>query len=199
MDMYEERPPEIFTGGYFDQAANALRKRLAEDRPLLVMSFGLKYQGPNPSKYKIEGKYDIPVGFKALKTVDCSRIPTGTHGTFGPEFQIVYLPQSPTPEDFTVFEWNANIAEIWDQATVATSAEAISLLCSQSCFYFILSLLWVFFRDFPAVPDGHRGQGGPRHETLQSRTRSEQLQIEKCHMNLVNPLLGSVLMVRQKV
>ena len=62
--------------------------RFAQDRPLLVMSFGLKYQGPNPSKpwprmltdahtsitalyrllalrYKIEGKYDIPVGFKA--------------------------------------------------------------------------------------------------------------------------------------
>jgi hypothetical protein len=23
--------------------------------------------------------------------------------------------RGPTPEDFTVFEWNANIAEIWDQ------------------------------------------------------------------------------------
>lgn len=130
MEMYEERPPEIFTGGYFDQAnivnqtegLQDFRRRqeghliIADDRPLLVMSFGLKYQGPNPSKYKIEGKYDIPVGFKVIiKWEDDEIVFMTRQGTFGPEFQIVYLPQSPTPEDFTVFEWNANIAEIWDQ------------------------------------------------------------------------------------
>jgi len=36
-------------------------------------------------------------------------------GTFGPEFQIVYLPKSAVADDFTMFEWNANIVEIWDQ------------------------------------------------------------------------------------
>ncbi|CAE8607515.1 unnamed protein product, partial [Polarella glacialis] len=128
--MYEERAPEIFTGGYFDQAniveqtegLQDFRRRqeghliIADDRPLLVMSFGLKYQGSNPSKYKIEGKYDIPVGFKVIiKWEEDEIIFMTRQGTFGPEFQIVYLPKSPVPEDYSVFEWNANIAEIWDQ------------------------------------------------------------------------------------
>lgn len=122
--------PEIFTGGYFDQAnivdqAEGLqdfRRRqeghliIADDRPLLVMAFGLKYTGTNPSKYKIEGKYDIPIGYKVIIKWEEDEIVFMTRqGTFGPEFQIVYLPKSPVPEDFTLFEWNPNIAEIWDQ------------------------------------------------------------------------------------
>lgn len=124
------RAPEIVTGGYF-QETNAVeqaeglqdfRRRqegtliIADDRPLLVMAFGLKYSGPNPSKYKIEGKYDIPVGYKVIIKWDEDEIVFMTRqGALGPEFQIVYLPKSPVAEDFTVFEWSANIAEIWDQ------------------------------------------------------------------------------------
>lgn len=130
MAAYGERAPEIFTGGYFDQAhivsqtegLQDFRRRqeghliIADDRPILVMAFGLKYQGANPSKYKIEGKYDIPVGYKCIIKWDEDEIVFMTRqGTFGPEFQIVYLPKSPVPEDFTMFEWNANVAEIWDQ------------------------------------------------------------------------------------
>jgi len=91
---------------------------IADDRPLLIMSFGTKYQGANVAKYKIEGKYDIPVGYKVIIKWDEDEIVfmtrAGSRG-FGPEFQIIYLPKSPVPEDFTMFEWNANIAEIWDQ------------------------------------------------------------------------------------
>jgi|Transcript_735 hypothetical protein len=121
---------EIFAGGLFDQerivnqaeGLQDFRRRqeghliIADDRPLLVMSFGTKYAGANPAKYKIEGKFDIPVGYKVIIKWDEDEVVFMTRqGTFGPEFQIVYLPKSPIPEDFTMFEWNANIAEIWDQ------------------------------------------------------------------------------------
>uniref|UniRef100_A0A6V0C0M2 WW domain-containing protein n=1 Tax=Zooxanthella nutricula TaxID=1333877 RepID=A0A6V0C0M2_9DINO len=127
-----EVQPDIFAGGFFDQervvnqaeGLQDFRRRqeghliIADDRPLLVMSFGTKYQGANASKYKIEGKYDIPVGYKVIIKWDEDEIVfmtrQGSRG-FGPEFQIVYLPKSPVPEDFTMFEWNQNIAEIWDQ------------------------------------------------------------------------------------
>lgn len=122
--------PEIITGGFLqetkavDQAEGLqdFRRRqeghliIADDRPLLVMQFGLKYQGANPAKYRTEGKYDIPVGYKVIIKWDEDEIVFMTReGTFGPEFQIIYLPKSPVPEDFTVFDWNANIADIWDQ------------------------------------------------------------------------------------
>jgi len=127
---YDDAPPEIFTGGYFNQSqvvsqAEGLqdfRRRqeghliIADDRPILVMAFGMKYQGPNPSKYKIEGKYDIPVGFKCIIKWDEDEIVFMTRqGTYTPEYQIIYLPKSPVPEDFTLFEWNPSIGEIWDQ------------------------------------------------------------------------------------
>mmetsp|Transcript_117246 Transcript_117246/g.373482 ORF Transcript_117246/g.373482 Transcript_117246/m.373482 type:complete len:576 (-) Transcript_117246:215-1942(-) len=126
----DDRQATIEAGGYFDQARvvtqteglqDFRRKQeghliIADDRPLLVMSFGTKYTGPNPAKYKIEGKYDIPVGYKVIIKWDDDEIVFMTRqGHLGPEFQIVYLPKSPVPEDFTMFEWNANIAEIWDQ------------------------------------------------------------------------------------
>jgi len=128
----DERQPEVFGGGYPDQerivnqteGLQDFRRRqeghliIADDRPLLVMSFGTRYSGANSAKYKIEGKYDIPVGYKVIIKWDDDEIVfmtrQGSRG-FGPEFQIVYLPKSPVPEDFTMFEWNANIAEIWDQ------------------------------------------------------------------------------------
>mmetsp|Transcript_64403 Transcript_64403/g.112448 ORF Transcript_64403/g.112448 Transcript_64403/m.112448 type:complete len:573 (+) Transcript_64403:84-1802(+) len=127
---FGESPPEIFTGSYFDQAnivsqtegLQDFRRRqeghliIADDRPLLVMSFGTQYTGTNSAKYKIEGKYDIPISYKVIIKWDEDEIVFMTRqGTFGPEFQIVYLPKSPVPEDFTLFEWNANIAELWDQ------------------------------------------------------------------------------------
>ena len=59
----------------------------------------------------------------------------------------------PTPEDFTVFEWNANIAEIWDQA----------LKTCESQHRMDVRL---------AVPHGHRGQGRSRHEVVQSRSKA---------------------------
>lgn len=122
--------PTVEAGGYFDQGRvvdqteglqDYRRKQeghliIADDRPLLVMSFGTRYNGPNPAKYKIEGKYEIPVGFKVIIKWDDDEIVFMTRqGHMGPEFQIVYLPKSPVPEDFTMFEWNTNIAEIWDQ------------------------------------------------------------------------------------
>jgi len=127
---FDDKPPEIFTGGYFDQSqvvsqAEGLqdfRRRqeghliIADDRPILVMAFGSKYAGPNPAKYRIEGKYDIPVGYKVIIKWDEDEIVFMTRqGTYTPEYQIVYLPKSPVPEDFTLFEWNPSIGEIWDQ------------------------------------------------------------------------------------
>lgn len=126
------RQPQIIAGGLFDQTRAVeqteglqdFRRRqeghliIADDRPLLVMSFGTSFAGQqNPGKYKIEGgKYNIPVGYKVIIKWDDDEIVFMTRGgQFGPEFQIVYLPKSPVPEDFTMFEWNANIAEIWDQ------------------------------------------------------------------------------------
>lgn len=121
---------EIFTGSFYHQSdivnqteglQDYRRKQeghliIADDRPLLVMSFGTKYNGPNPTKYRIDGKFDIPVGYKVIIKWEEDEVVFMTRqGTFGPEFQIVYLPKSPVPEDFTMFEWNANIAEVWDQ------------------------------------------------------------------------------------
>jgi hypothetical protein len=78
---------------------------IADDRPLLVMAFGSKYSGPNPAKYRFEGKYDIPVGYKVIIKWDEDEIVFMTRqGTYTPEYQIVYLPKSPVPEDFTLFE-----------------------------------------------------------------------------------------------
>jgi hypothetical protein len=122
--------PDVYDGSYFDQAnlvsdAEGLQDYrraqeghliVADDRALLVMNYGKKYEGPSPSKYKIEGKYNIPCGYKVIVKWDEDEIVFMTRqGTFGPEFQIVYLPKSPVQEDFTLFEWNANIAEIWEQ------------------------------------------------------------------------------------
>lgn len=68
------------------------------------------------SKYKIEGKYNIPIGYKAIIKWDDDEVVFMTReGSFGPEFQIIYLPKSAVAEDFTLFEWNPNIAELWDQ------------------------------------------------------------------------------------
>ena len=39
---------------------------IADNRPLLVMAFGTKFKGKNENKYKIEGKHDIPVGYKVI-------------------------------------------------------------------------------------------------------------------------------------
>lgn len=121
---------DIYTAKYFEQAhvvdqAEGLqdfRRRqeghliIAENRPLLVMSFGTLYSGPNKMKYKIEGKYDIPVGYKVIiKWIEDEIVFMTRQGHFGPEFQIVYLPKSAVQEDFTMYEWNSNISEIWNQ------------------------------------------------------------------------------------
>ena len=40
---------------------------IRDDQPFLIMSFGKKYGGGvHAMKYKIEGKYHIPVGYKAI-------------------------------------------------------------------------------------------------------------------------------------
>lgn len=121
---------DIYTGRYFEQGhvvdqAESLqdfRRRqeghliIADNRPLLVMAFGTKYSGPNATKYRIEGKHDIPIGYKVIiKWVEDEIVFMTRQGHFGPEFQIVYLPKSAVQEDFTMFEWNSNIAEIWNQ------------------------------------------------------------------------------------
>jgi len=128
--LYEDLPPEVYTGAFVDQR-NAVREAedlqdfrrereghllIRDDRPMLIMSFGTKYSGPHSSKYRIENKFHIPVGYKSIIKWDEDEIVFMTRrGEFSPEFQIIYLPQSSVAEDFTVFEWNGNIAEIWDQ------------------------------------------------------------------------------------
>jgi len=122
--------PDVHLGSHIDQMravnqAESLqdfrREReghlmIRDDQPFLIMSFGSRYQGVHASKYKIEGKYHIPVGYKAIiKWDDDEIVFMSREGSFGPEFQIIYLPQSAVAEDFTLFEWNPNIAEIWDQ------------------------------------------------------------------------------------
>lgn len=129
MAMYD-KPAEIIVGSAFDQQRvineterlqDYRRRReghliLGEDGPMLVIAFGRKYDGPNANKYKIQGKYDIPCGYKVIIKWEEDEIVFMTRqGTFGPEFQIIYLPNSEVAEDFTLFEWNADIAEIWDR------------------------------------------------------------------------------------
>jgi hypothetical protein len=89
---------------------------IRDDRPFLIMSFGTKYQGPNASKYMVEGKYHIPEGYKSIVKWDEDEVVFMTRrGVFGPEYQILFLPKSAVADDFTLFEWNANLNEIWDQ------------------------------------------------------------------------------------
>jgi hypothetical protein len=137
-DLYEERPPEVFMGAQIDQMDSVKqtedlqdfrREReghlmVRDDRPFLIMSFGSKYAGPHAAKYRVEGKYNIPVGYKAIIKWDEDEIVFMTRqGAFGPEFQIIYLPKSAVAEDFTLFEWNSNIAEIWDQLLTVLEAQ----------------------------------------------------------------------------
>jgi hypothetical protein len=89
---------------------------IRDDRPFLIMSFGTKYQGPNASKYMVEGKYHIPEGYKSIVKWDEDEVVFMTRrGVFGPEYQILFLPKSAVADDFTLFEWNANLNEVWDQ------------------------------------------------------------------------------------
>lgn len=121
---------DILTGRYFEQGhavdqaegMQDFRRRqeghliIADNRPLLVMAFGTMFKGKNENKYKIEGKHHIPVGYKVIiKWLEDEIVFMTRKGHFGPEFQIVYLPKSAVQEDFTIFEWNSNIAEIWNQ------------------------------------------------------------------------------------
>ncbi len=39
---------------------------IRDNRPFLVLSFGKKYQGPNASKYVVEGRYHVPVDYKVI-------------------------------------------------------------------------------------------------------------------------------------
>eukprot|EP00401_Gymnodinium_catenatum_P076088 CAMPEP_0117464950 /NCGR_PEP_ID=MMETSP0784-20121206/4374_1 /TAXON_ID=39447 /ORGANISM="" /LENGTH=611 /DNA_ID=CAMNT_0005258843 /DNA_START=40 /DNA_END=1872 /DNA_ORIENTATION=- len=89
---------------------------MADNRPLLVMSFGTKYTGGNATKWKVEGNFDIPKGYKVIiKWFEDEIVFMTREGNFGPEFQIVYLPKSASQSDFTMFDWSSNIAEIWSQ------------------------------------------------------------------------------------
>lgn len=89
---------------------------IIDDRPLLIMAFGHKYVGPHAAKYKYQGKYHIPVNYKVIVKWEEDEIVFMTRqGAFGPEFQIIYLPKSAVAEDFTLFEWSQNLAEIWEQ------------------------------------------------------------------------------------
>lgn len=128
----DELAPDVVAGAAFGQShvisqvegLQDFRRRqeghliMCDDRPLLVMSFGTKYEGSgdHKSKYKIEGKYDIPCGYKVIvKWHDDEIVFMTRQGTYGPEFQIIYLPKSPVPEDFTLLDWNPNSSEIWNQ------------------------------------------------------------------------------------
>lgn len=103
----------------------------SDGQPLLVNSFGRKFDGEErlKSKYLILNKYHIPVGFRSLiRCLDGDEVVFMTRaGWFGPEFQMLYLPKSAVADDMTLFEWNGNIAEIWDQfLTVMSEAYSFS-------------------------------------------------------------------------
>jgi len=133
-----ESPPDVHAGAFIDQR-NAVREAedlqdfrrereghllIRDDRPMLIMSFGSKYTGPHASKYRIEAKYNIPLGYKSIIKWEEDEIVFMTRqGEFSPEFQIIYLPKSSIAEDFTVFEWNGNIAEIWDQLLTVVESQ----------------------------------------------------------------------------
>lgn len=128
MASYGERP-EIVTGSRIEQAtlqsqAEGLQdfKRpdeghliMAEDRPILVMDFGTRYEGDHKSKYVYQGKYDIPIDYKVIIKWEEDEIVFMTRDRKGPEYQIVYLPKSPTLDDFTMLDWNSKIMELWEQ------------------------------------------------------------------------------------
>jgi hypothetical protein len=129
-DFDEVDIERVRMGGHLDQmksvqAAESLQDyhrdreghlMIRDDRPFLIMSFGTKYQGPNSQKYMVEGKYHIPEGYKSIVKWDDDEVVFMTRrGVFGPEYQILYLPKSAVADDFTLFEWNANLEEIWDQ------------------------------------------------------------------------------------
>lgn len=129
--MMDDTRPQIFTSAAFDQAGLTRQTEdlqdhrrenegtliIIDDRPLLVKSFGRLYQGQaNKGKYKVEGKFDIPVGYRVLTKWDEDEILFWIEeGEYGPRFKIIYMPRSAVQEDFTVLEWNQNMAEIWDE------------------------------------------------------------------------------------
>ena len=101
-----------------------------DGRPLLILSFGQKRMG---SKFREDGKYAIPVGFKSIAKWEQDEICFMTRESTSdpkspklgspskesnksntyPEFQIIYLPRSSSAEDFTVIEWSSNVKEVW--------------------------------------------------------------------------------------
>ena len=48
-----------------------------------------RYQGPNASKYMVEGKYHIPEGYKSIVKWDEDEVVFMTRrGVFGPEYHL---------------------------------------------------------------------------------------------------------------
>ena len=85
------------------------------DFPMRILAFGQKYnKKDHPMKYKAEGKYHIPVGYKAIAKWCEDEIGFMTkEDQFGPAFKIVYLPKSEVVADFTNFSWTTNMTELW--------------------------------------------------------------------------------------
>lgn len=126
----EDVQPSIYIGAANDQAHLAQNTEdlqdhrragegtliIIDDRPLLIKNFGQLYsRQQNLSKYRLEGKYDIPVGYKVITKWEDDEIVFMTEeGDYGPRFKIVYMPRGPCQEDFTILDWNANIAELWE-------------------------------------------------------------------------------------
>lgn len=101
---------------------------IRDDGPILIISFGAKYQGANVSKFMIEGKYHIPVDYKSIVKWEEDEVVFMTRaGVFGPEYQIMYLPKSAVADDFTLFEWNANINEVWDMLLTVLETQEMDM------------------------------------------------------------------------
>jgi hypothetical protein len=108
-------------GGQADDLQDFRRRQegnliILDDRSILVMAFGMRYEGPDMHKYRIEGRYDIPVGYKCIIKWEEDEIVFMTRqGVEGPEYQLVYIPRVPDPDEFTLFAWNSQLHEIWDE------------------------------------------------------------------------------------
>jgi hypothetical protein len=90
---------------------------IVDDRVMLVLAFGTKYDKKEYAhKYKLEGRHDIPIGYKCIIKWEQDEVVFMTRqGAAGPEYQIVYIPQEPDPDEFTIFQWNPEMPAVWDQ------------------------------------------------------------------------------------
>ena len=116
-------------------------------RPLLIVSFGEKRKGKS---FKVEGKFWVPVNYKAILKFDEDEIcfmtreskvesTTGGPPTLQPEFQIIYLPKSALADDFKVFDWNPDVKSVWNPLIESILDKNVSSLSKGPWYVFGIS------------------------------------------------------------